>query len=397
MSSYTNSRISTSPIQAVVRSLQLADGLPFADILSAKDIRQAFDDADCHFAESEEDIYSPAVTLWAFLSQMLFTGSARSCHAAVQRVRELCRFLGKTLPSLKSGGYCKARNKIDEAVPEQLIRTIAEKTERKARKNWKWCGRNHLYLVDGSHVKGSDTPNNQEEYPQPKSQAEGYGFPMMRILILTSLITGMVRAIAMTSYYGKETGEVALLRSLIDQIEEGSVVVGDQLFCSYMMIALLSAAGIDVVTKLYESRDIDFHDRKTCRKISRGNWIVTLKRPIRPEWMSPEQYQTIPETLELRLVEVTVSEKGVRSKHFFVATTLMDHKAYPNEALSELYYKRWHVELDWNSLKTMMGLNDLRGKSPHMLRLELLVGVLAYNLVRLRIASAACLGGVLSL
>jgi len=203
MSSYPKSRISTSPIQAVVRSLQLADGLPFADILTEKDIRQAFDDAECHFAEKEEDIYSPAVTLWAFLSQMLFTGPARSCNAAVQRVRELCRFLGKTPPSLNSSGYCKARNKIDEAVPEQLIRTIAEKSERKVRKNWKWCDRNHLYLVDGSHVKGSDTPNNQEEYPQPTSQ-----------------------------------------------------------------------------------------------------------------WMSPEQYQTIPETLELRLVEVVVAEKGFRNERF---------------------------------------------------------------------------------
>jgi IS4 transposase len=394
MSFYTNSRISTSPLQSVVRSVQLAEGLPFAEVLSEHDIRQAFDTAECYFAESEDDIYSPAVTLWAFLSQMLFTGPARSCNAAVHRVRELCRQLGKKLPALNSGGYCKARNKIDEAVPMQLIQTIAKKTERKVRKNWKWCNRDHLYLVDGSDVTGADTPDNQEEYPQPESQAEGCGFPMMRVLILTSLITGMVRAAAMTSYAGKETGEGALLRSVIDELEEGSVVVGDQYFCSYFMIALLSAAGIDVVTRLRENRDIDFNDRETCRKISRGNWIVTLKRPVRPEWMSPEQYETMPETLELRLVEVIVSEKGFRSEHFFVTTTLTDKKIYSGEALSELYYKRWHVELDWNSLKTMMGLDDLRGKSPHMLRLEFLMGVLAYNLVRLRVASAACLGGV---
>jgi len=394
MSSYTNSTIATSPISAVIRSLQLADGLPFADALTEKDIRQAFDDAQCHFAENDEDIYSPAVTLWAFLSQMLFIGPARSCLGAVQRVRKLCRQLGKKLPALNSGGYCKARNKIDEAVPMQLIQAVAEKTERKVRTNWKWCGRDRLYLVDGSDVTGADTPENQEAYPQPESQAEGCGFPMMRVLILTSLITGMVRAAAMTSYSGKETGEGALLRSVIDQLEEGSIVVGDQYFCSYFMIALLSAAGMDVVTRLRENRDIDFNDRETCRKISHGNWIVTLKRPARPEWMSPEQYETIPKTLELRLVEVIVSEKGFRSEHFFVTTTLTDKKVYSGEALSELYYKRWHVELDWNSLKTMMGLNDLRGKSPHMLRLEFLMGLLAYNLVRLRIVSAAGLGGV---
>lgn len=394
MSSYPNSPVDASPISAVVQSFKIAEGLPFADVLSEKDIKKAFDDAECHFAENDDDTFSPHVTLWAFLSQMLFTGPLRSCVAATQRVRELCRILGKEPPSLTSGGYCKARVKIDEAVPEQLIRVVAEKTERKINRNLRIHNRENFLLVDGSDITGSDTPDNQDEYPQPESQAEGCGFPMMRVLILTSLITGMVRAAAMTAYSGKETGEGALLRSVIGQIGEGSVIVGDQYFCSYFMIALLSAAGIDVVTRLRENRVVDFADEETCEKISHGNWLVTLKRPVRPEWMTKEQYETIPETLELRLVEVAVSEKGFRSDHFFVATTLTDKKLYSCDELSELYYRRWHVELDWNSLKTMMGLDVLRGKTPHMLRLEFLVGILAYNLVRLRIASAGSLSGV---
>ena len=59
-----------------------------------------------------------------------------------------------------------------------------------------------------------------------------------------------------------------------------------------------------------------------------------------------------------------------------------------------MYRKRWHVELDLNAIKTMMGLDILRGKTPHKMRLELLVGLLAYNLVRLMMLNSASLAKV---
>ena len=99
----------------------------------------------------------------------------------------------------------------------------------------------------------------------------------------------------------------------------------------------------------------------------------------------------MPETLTLRLVEVHVAEKGFRVRHLWVVTTLLDTERDSSESLAELYRKRWNVELDLNAIKTMMGLDVLRGKSPYTMRLELLVGLLAYNLVRLVLLNTAAL------
>ncbi|MCL2118035.1 MAG: IS4 family transposase [Planctomycetaceae bacterium] len=394
MSSYKILQGMARPFSAILRAIHLDAGLPFAKVLSEADIQRAFDDADCHFAENEDDIFTPSLTLWAFLSQMLFAGAARSCNAAAIRVRDFLLSQGKPTCSSRSGAYCKARDKIDEAVPVQLIRNVANQSEQKARKSWLWNGRKHVYLVDGAEVTGADTPENQAAYPQPDTQLPGCGFPMMRIVVLTSLITAMVRGIAVGPYSGKETGESALFRKVAEDIPQGSVVVGDRYYCSYFAIAMLLKKGIDVVTRLTNKRLEALGNRDTFKRMKNGDLLVTWKRPQRPDWMSREEYETMPETLTLRLVEVHVAEKGFRTRHLHVVTTLLDAKRDTSESLSELYRKRWHVELDLNAIKTMMGLDILRGKSPHMMRLELLVGLLAYNLVRLMMLNSASLAMV---
>ena len=257
-----------------------------------------------------------------------------------------------------------------------------------------WNGRKHVYLVDGAEVTGADTPENQAKYPQPADQIQGCGFPMMRIVILTSLITAMVRSIAAGPYSGKGTGESALFRKVAEEIPEGSVVVGDKYYCSYFAIAMLIRKGIDVVTRLTTLR---VEELKNCcdrvQWLKNGDLLVTWQRSRRPDWMSPEEYAAMPETLTLRLVEVRVAEKGFRVKHLWVLTTLLDTDLDSSESLAMLYRSRWNVELDLNTIKTMMDLETLRAKSPHTMRLELLVGLLAYNLVRLAMLNSATLSG----
>lgn len=394
MSSYKISQQPARSFSAILHAIQLDAALPFADVLSEQDIQEAFEDADCRFAEDEDAVFTPSITLWAFLSQMLFAGVARSCNAAVLRVRDFLLSQGKTPCSSHSGAYCKARSKIDEIVPKTLVRSVAEKSERKIKSSWTWNGRKHVYLVDGAEVTGADTPENQAAYPQPDSQKEGCGFPMMRIVVLTSLITAMVRSFAVGPYCGKESGESALFRKTAEDIPKGSVVVGDRYYCSYFAICQLMRKGIDVVARLTNKRLEALGKRDSFERMENGDLFVTWKRPQRPDWMSREEYDTMPETLTLRLVEVHVAEKGFRTKRLHVLTTLLDATKDSSESLAELYRKRWHVELDLNAIKTMMGLDILRGKTPHMMRLELSVGLLAYNLVRLTILNSASLAKV---
>jgi IS4 transposase len=126
-----------------------------------------------------------------------------------------------------------------------------------------------------------------------------------------------------------------------------------------------------------------------------GALLVTWKRPPRPDGMSREEYETMPKTLTLRLAQVHITEKGFRTRHLHVVTTLLKMERDSSESLAELYRKRWHVETDLNAIKTMMGLDILRGKTPHMMRLELLVGLLAYNWVRRMIRNSAALTDIL--
>lgn len=198
------------PFDAIRKSFQINTSLSFSDAITEDDIQEAFNDADNHFGESDDAIYTPFVTLWMFLSQMLFFGPARSCDAAVLRLQQVFALLGKAIPSSRSGGFCKARAKIKEEVPQSLILSIADKAEKALEEDQMINGRPNIYLVDAATVTGADTEANQAEYPQPSSQVKGCGFPMMRVLILTSLITAMVRSVAVEAYRGKGTNGTSI-------------------------------------------------------------------------------------------------------------------------------------------------------------------------------------------
>ncbi len=73
--------------ESVRRSLLQADDLPFADVLTAMHLAEVFESEGISIPDDDTVlIYTPAVTMRAFLSQMLLTGDQRSCVAAVARV-----------------------------------------------------------------------------------------------------------------------------------------------------------------------------------------------------------------------------------------------------------------------------------------------------------------------
>ena len=193
-----------------------ADGLPFGDLLSEDDIQQAFETEHACFARDEGDIYTPAITLWAFLSQALHAQRLRSCAAAVSRVIVLCVALGRRPPSPDTGAYCRARAKLPEAVLRRLVYEVAGQLESRVPPDWLWLGR-HVKVGDGTTLITLDTPENQKVWPQPRTQKPGLGFPILRMVVLFSLATAAVCGVAIGPYQGKQTGEPALLRALLDR------------------------------------------------------------------------------------------------------------------------------------------------------------------------------------
>ena len=390
MSLYTQSRSLPKRFRLILASFLQRPDLPFADVLPEDAIQKAFDDEDATFAEDEDAVYTPSVTLWAFLSQVLFKDEHRSCVAAVARVAVLLVALERGPCSSNTGAYCRARGKLSEKVIRQITINVGEGCEDKLDQQWLWHGR-HVRLVDGSTVSMSDTPENQEAYPQNPQQKAGLGFPVARMVVLLSLGSGMLTGMAMGPYTGKETGEMALLRQLLDRFEPGDILLADRYYCSYFMIAMLQERGIDLVARLHQRRPVNF---RRGRRLGKDDQIITWDRPQRPKWMDEQTYDRIPPSIQVRAIRVSVGQPGFRVESFVAVTTLTDAKAYPKEDIASLYQSRWLAELDIRAIKITMGMDILRCKTPEMVRKEMWTCLLAYNLIRQTLLQSAQEAGV---
>lgn len=359
------------------------DGLPFATVLREDTIHQTAVDEGMTFATDPDDVYTPALTLWAFLTQAMSSG--KSCVAAVARVIALRLALDLSACAANTGAYCKARAKLSERFLERLTYQVGDAVEDAAPDQWRWQGRRVL-LVDGCELTMPDTPLNQTAYPQPKSQEPGLGFPALRLVVLLTYATACLVGAALGPQQGKKTGETALFRQLLDRLRSGDLVVADRYYCSYWLIALLARRGVDVVFRLHQRRHYDF---RRGRQLGPRDHIVTWSKPQRPLWLDEATYQALPDTLTLRELYVQVDQPGYRTKELVIATTLLAAEQPSRADLADLYHQRWHVELDIRSIKQTLRIDMLSCKTPAMIRRELWVHLLGYNLLRKVMAQAA--------
>ena len=367
----------------VVNPFLQQPGLPFCQVLTAQAIERAFARRDALFAQ--EDIFSTSIVLWAFLAQVLRGGKGAACAAAVADIATYMQQTCGRVPSGDTGDYCRARSKLNLAALRGLVVEGAQQLEDGADSSWNWHGL-HTKLIDGFTFTMPDTPENQAEFPQQKNQRPGAGFPIARACAVLSLATAAIHDLNIGPYEGKETGESALLRSILDCLKATDVAVFDRYFCSFMMLAILRLRGVHFCTRLHQRRPVDF---RQGQRLGRDDHLVTWTRPIRPPWMSEELYEQIPETMTLREVRFQVTIPGRRTETLVVVTSLTASEVYSKEDLAELYGYRWNAELDIRDIKQTLGLDHVRCKTPDMVRRELWVTLLAYNLVRKLIATAA--------
>ncbi len=136
-----------------------------------------------------------------------------SCQKAVNSWAAQRRAEGLGVQSVRTGGYCKARERLPASMVSGLTHTVSKIVSARAKGGWRWRGR-HVKLVDGTGISMPDTPENQERYPQPSSQAEGVGFPLARVVGVICLATGAVIDAAIGPHAGKGNSELGLLRTL---------------------------------------------------------------------------------------------------------------------------------------------------------------------------------------
>jgi hypothetical protein len=375
-------------LQLEREKLEGAAGLPFRDLLQEERVLAALQRAGVKFRDR---IFSPMVTLWAFLSQLM-SGKDASCRNAASRVLADRVARGLKACSLETTSYCEARERLPEEVYSGLARETGRELHRQAPSEWLWKGR-HVEIVDGSTATMDDTQENQDAYPQSKNQKAGLGFPILRFVVLLSLATGTVLECAIGACRGKKTGEQSLFRQSWEALQAGDILLGDRLYDAYRDIALLKARGIDVLFGKKQSRHCDF---RCGRKLGKDDHVVTWKKPKydASRYDSKEEWESLPEEIQIREIRVIVSRKGYRTRTVVVVTTLLNAELYSAKEVTDLFAQRWHCELDLRSIKQALGMHHLHCRSPQMVRKELWTYLLAYNLIRVRMAQAAAVHDV---
>lgn len=318
--------------------------------------------------------YSLAVTFWAFLWQVLTPRTP--CREVVRKIQSFCSELKLRMPSSSNVAYCNARGRLAKEDVDQVHRAVRERLLARVRDDQRWLGHN-VKVVDGTGIRLPDTHANQAQWPQPSEQRPGCGFPVMQVVACFCLASGAIIDWVETEL---KSNECRIFKRMLHMFAKGDVVLGDRGFNSYANIALLLQQGVQSVMRAHHMRKLDF---RTGKRLGSKDRLVTWKRPRgRGKGWSREQWDALPAELTLRIVRITVAVKGFRVRGYDLVTTLTDARAYTQDDLAELYFRRWSVELYFRQIKTTMGMEKLRCKKPEMVRKELRMHLIAYNLIR---------------
>ena len=327
---------------------------------------------------SRERIYTMSVTFWAFLSQVFDPDG--SCLRAVCRLKSLMCSQRQELPEEDTAAYCRARARLPLKL---LIRALRELAQRLCAASASEQPR-RVVVMDGTGITLPDTPANREAYAYGPSQKPGCGFPLMKLVGLFDLNTGAWLA---SVKRGRRIHDSTMAWRLLKHLRAGDILVADRGFCSYAFIAVLKQRGIDVVMRVHHSRQCDL---RKGRRLGRSDSVQCWSKPTRPALRSAAavHHRDLPPQMEVRVTRFDVSIKAHRTRQIWLVSTLMDPGQWSSSAIAHLYLRRWQVELFFADIKTTMNMDMLRTRSPHMVARELLMHMIAYNVLRLLMVQA---------
>lgn len=325
-----------------------------------------------------ETFWNPTTTLLTFLLQVL--SAEKTLRAAVADLLAQLAALGRAdLPSGDPAAYCQARQRLPVELPITMLSHIVAQIGPLPQKARIWLGR-RVRIVDGTTLSMPDEPELQKAFPQPSAQKPGCGFPVARIVVLFCWATGAILDVVIDSLHA---AELPLFRKLWHHFRPGDVALGDRAYCSYVDMIRLRQRGVFGIFRLHQRREADF---RKGQRLGPDDQLVTWRRPER--WLdsmgiSREEFEQLPESMTVRMVRIAHTPKGFRSRTVVVVTTLLDPIETPADEIRALYRDRWLAELNLRSIKTQMGMDILRGQSVDVVTKEIVMHLVAYNLIRL--------------
>jgi hypothetical protein len=329
-------------------------------------------------ANSRKRTFTPVLTFWTFLSQVLDPGG--SCRRALSRVQALCALKGLAPISDSTTAYCNARGRL---CARMLIRVLRHVTAAVQAAAGDFGAEGRLLVMDGTVLTLPDSAANRAVYSYASGQKPGCGFPQMHLLGLFDLRSGAWLRVVKSAVRRHDS---ALAWKLLGFLRSGDTLMADRAFCSYAFIAELRARGVHVVMRLHQARDASMRRGKRLGKSDR---LQSWSKPVQcPKGMHAARYGALPEKLPVRLIATQVEVRGHRPEPMYLATTLSDPKTHSAATIAALYFRRWEVEMFFDDIKTSQNMDMLRCQSPAMLARELLMHMIAHNLVRMLMVQA---------
>jgi len=337
-------------------------------------------------AMSRLRLFGKENTFWAFFLQILDADGG--CQEVVRKVQAFAAANARSIPSSSTSAYCQARKNLALADLKSILSQMAAQSLVKPPKRLQ--GR-RVVVVDGTGVSMPDTHANQTDYPQLASQKPGCGFPQARLCGCFDLESGQLISFEIGN---KKSHELPLLRQQWAHFKVDDIFLGDKGFCSYYDVSCFTSQGVDSVVTLARRKPVTA--AQAGKVIGKDDLLVHWDKPKRTKASSytQAQWEALPEQLPLRQIKVTVAQKGFRVSCFYIVTTLLDADKYPATEIADLYFQRWDVELFFRDIKTTIGMDILRCKTPDMVHKELVMHLIVYNCIRHLMAEAAKRAGL---
>jgi hypothetical protein len=358
-------------------------------LLDRSSILKVCDELDHRWRQRELD---PATTLALFVQQIIHG------NAPCSEVRHIA---GK---NFSASAYCQARLRLPLAVCQAMLTKVTETALPATRLPRHLYNGHRLFHLDGSTFSMPDTDELRKAFGGPTGQKPGCGFPAAHLLVMFSAQTGLL----MDGWASRlNTGDMAQVDEAHRHLSPGDVVLGDDTFSNYVHLALLLQASLHGIFPVHHLRIVDFAANRpySCpgktpvKGLPRSRWIKRLgkedqlveyfKPTEKPEWMSQQQFDTLPPSIVVREIRRNVCPPGMVSLTLTIVTTLLDPETYPAAQLMELRLRRWDVETNIGHLKTTMKMDVLHCKTEAGVRKELAIFCLVYNMVRMVMLEAA--------
>jgi hypothetical protein len=366
---------------------------PLAFLGGAERINQLFTAAGHRWRKC---VWDPATTMGMFILQILHKNTAMT---------EL-----RLLSDLKvsESTYCDARMRLPVKAVASVVESMCGDCCRCMQEARSWLGRN-VYVADATSSTAPDKPVLQDLFPQPSAQKAGCGFPVVKLLGLLDLATGMIVQLTMMCLNVHEMNQSAGLLAIL---KGGDVLLADRGFCSFMNLAMLLKHSVDAVFRMNYRQIVDFtpnrpHRTKRGKFAKRGmpasrfvrrlgyeDQIVEWPRPKRPYWMSEAEYALTPEWVAVRELRYRIEIRGRRTRVVIIATTLLDSMLFSKQQIATLYGLRWQIETNFRYLKSTMEMDELKCQTVDGVFRELMIFVLVYNLIRAAMVMATERQGV---